>query len=127
MNKQDSVVISLVYILGIVWVVININSDINIILCPTKVLFGIPCPGCGITRSLKFCFDGAWGDAIKMNPNIILVWIIAPIAPVLLIIKFMTKIDYVGKVNALLNNRIFLSVFGIVESVIWTYNIIRNI
>lgn len=127
MSRQDTIVLSLVYALGVVWVILNKYLDIDIVLCPTKVLFGIPCPGCGITRALKRCFEGAWGAAIQMNPNIILIWIIAPVAPFLLFLQFTTKTNYMEKVNTFLNKRIFLIVFGLTEGIIWAYNIIRNI
>lgn len=31
-------------------------------LCPFKMLFGFPCPGCGITKSLVFLYEG---DLVK--------------------------------------------------------------
>lgn len=27
-------------------------------LCPLKMLSGFPCPGCGITKSLVYCYEG---------------------------------------------------------------------
>ena len=127
MSRQDTIVLSLIYVLGIVWVILNKYLDIDIILCPTKVLLGIPCPGCGITRALKLCFEGSLEAAIQMNPNIILVWIIAPVAPFLLILQFTTRNNYIEKINIFLNKRTFILVFGLTEGVIWAYNIIRHI
>lgn len=127
MSRLDTIVLSIVYVLGVGWVILNKYLDINIILCPTKVIFGIPCPGCGITRALKLCFEGALGAAIQMNPNIILVWIIAPIAPFLLILQIITKANYIEKINTFLNKKTFIFFGVLTEGFIWVYNIIRNI
>ena len=127
MNKQDGIILSLVYVLGVFWITLNMYFDLSLTLCPTKILLGIPCPGCGITRAIKLCFEGAVGAAIKMNPNIILVWILVPIAPCLLIAQLTTKKNYIGKINSFLNKKTFLFTFGILEGFIWINNIIRNI
>lgn len=36
--------------------------------CPLKILFGIPCPGCGLTRSYIFAFQGKFAEATSMHP-----------------------------------------------------------
>ena len=43
-------------------------SIAEIPICPTKIFFGIPCPGCGISRALfsVCCFDFA--AAFEYNP-----------------------------------------------------------
>jgi hypothetical protein len=37
-------------------------------LCLFHHLSGLPCPGCGMTRSLVCCAHGAWADAIAFHP-----------------------------------------------------------
>jgi len=37
-------------------------------LCPFKVLTDIPCPGCGLTRSLVLFAHGDWTQAIAFHP-----------------------------------------------------------
>lgn len=37
-------------------------------LCPLKALTGIPCPGCGISRSLVCCGHGELGRAMALHP-----------------------------------------------------------
>jgi hypothetical protein len=34
----------------------HLESDQS--LCPLKMLSGFPCPGCGITKSLVYCYEG---------------------------------------------------------------------
>lgn len=37
-------------------------------LCPLKTLTNIPCPGCGMTRSLVFSAHGDWSQAFSFHP-----------------------------------------------------------
>lgn len=37
-------------------------------ICPFKVLTTIPCPGCGLTRSLVLFAHGDWAQAINFHP-----------------------------------------------------------
>lgn len=75
MTRQEAFTLLGVYILGMVWIILNNIYDISLVLCPTKILFGIPCPGCGMTRAVKLCLEGKLLTAVRLNPNIILVWI----------------------------------------------------
>lgn len=127
MNRKDVFILILVYLFGIVWIVLNKCLNLSITLCPTKILWGIPCPGCGITRAIKLCFEGDLWAAVLMNPNIILVWIILPIAPFILIIQLTTRKDYIARINAFLDKKICLVIILIAEGSIWIYNIVRHI
>ena len=37
-------------------------------LCPLRSLFGLPCPTCGMTRSVVLSLHGEWGRAAALNP-----------------------------------------------------------
>ena len=37
-------------------------------LCIWKNLFGLPCPGCGLTRGVCFLVHGNWAEAVRFNP-----------------------------------------------------------
>ena len=127
MNRKDVFILILVYLFGIVWIVLNKCLNLSITLCPTKILWGIPCPGCGITRAIKLCFEGDLWAAVLMNPNIILVWIVLPIAPFILITQLATKKDYIERINAFLDKKVYLFIILITEGSIWIYNIVRHI
>jgi hypothetical protein len=45
-------------------------------LCPTAFLFGIPCPGCGLTRATLALLHGHVSDALRFHP---LVFVLAPL------------------------------------------------
>lgn len=37
-------------------------------ICPLKTLTALPCPGCGMTRSLVFAAHGDWTQAFQFHP-----------------------------------------------------------
>lgn len=37
-------------------------------LCPTRALFHVPCPSCGLTRAARLVFAGRFGEATRMHP-----------------------------------------------------------
>jgi hypothetical protein len=41
--------------------------------CLWKTLFGVTCPGCGLTRAWAFLLRGRWHEAARMN------WLIFPL------------------------------------------------
>jgi hypothetical protein len=45
-------------------------------LCPTASLFGLPCPGCGLTRATLALLQGQFAQALRLHP---LVPLLAPI------------------------------------------------
>lgn len=36
--------------------------------CPSVVITGLPCPGCGLTRSVLFCVTGQWERSFSIHP-----------------------------------------------------------
>lgn len=38
------------------------------VICPFRRLTGLPCPGCGLTRSWVYLAHGQWRDAIVAHP-----------------------------------------------------------
>ena len=43
--------------------------------CPSVFLFGLPCPGCGMTRAVFFFITGQFQRGMQMNP-LGLLWIL---------------------------------------------------
>jgi hypothetical protein len=49
--------------------------------CPVRALTGLPCPGCGLLRSMHLLVHGRIGGALGTNPlATLLVALVAPIA-----------------------------------------------
>ena len=44
--------------------------------CPIKLVAGVPCPTCGITRACRLVLHGDFAEATAMHP---LVWVAVPV------------------------------------------------
>jgi uncharacterized protein DUF2752 len=44
------------------------SDDVRSSLCPSRRLFGLPCPGCGMTRALAHLAKGEWRAALAVHP-----------------------------------------------------------
>lgn len=123
----DDYVIIAVYLCGLVWMILFCFFHVNILLCPTKMVFGIPCPGCGTTRAMGLLLNGNIKEAFFMNPNIIITLIMMIIVPPLLVMQFTTNKNYIDLINRKLNNPFFIVPFFLFEIIIWIYNLQRAI
>lgn len=61
--NRNNYIIEIALILGLTF----IFSILNIRICPFFYLFNIPCPGCGLTRSITFLLKGNIIESIKYN------------------------------------------------------------
>lgn len=127
MGKRDTIILSVLYLLGIAWAFIYTHYKVSILLCPTKWALGIPCPGCGMTRATSLLFKGDIVAAITMNPNILIALVVTILAPFLLFSQWFTNKNYIGRINSILNRKLFLIPFGAFEILVWAYNIMRHI
>lgn len=57
---------------GALWLLFSIVTDVNVVVCPSKLIFGIPCPGCGTTHAAKLLLSGDIVGSIIYNPNALL-------------------------------------------------------
>jgi hypothetical protein len=55
---------------------VSVVIALQIPVCPTATLFGIPCPGCGLTRATLALFRGDVAAALKFHP---LVFVLTPL------------------------------------------------
>ncbi len=46
---------------------------IDMPMCPTAATFGVPCPGCGLTRATLAALHGHFGEAFHLHPFVFLV------------------------------------------------------
>lgn len=54
-----------ILIVLVVWILLSFAGRG---FCPISGLFGLPCPGCGMTRSLLLLLTGKWRASIAMQP-----------------------------------------------------------
>ncbi|MDY3288265.1 MAG: DUF2752 domain-containing protein [Bacteroidaceae bacterium] len=63
----------------------------HISVCPSKMFYHIPCPGCGTSRACILWIHGHVADAIKMNPNVLLAISYLVIYPMTLLYDILTR------------------------------------
>lgn len=63
-------------ILGLLTLPAVLAFSVDFPLCPTAGLFGIPCPGCGLTRATAAALSGHFAHAFELHP---LVYLVAPV------------------------------------------------
>ncbi len=73
-KRNDLFVFTLfaIFILGVP-LLLSLNSSSSLLssqqsLCPFKMLTGMPCPGCGITKSIVAIYEGAFVQSLLFHP-----------------------------------------------------------
>lgn len=127
MTRKDAIILSAIYILGVIWTITYRAYGWDITVCPIKLMFNIPCPACGTTRAIKLAFDGRIIDGILMNPNIIITASIAIGAPIILVAKLLFDRDYMKNIDHCLCRKPIGISLTIIELSIWIYNIARHV
>lgn len=114
---------------GVVWFIVSIISGTQeIIVCPSKLILHLPCPGCGTTTAAKMIFAGNIADGMIHNPNAVLL----PLFAIIYICSYMVDIrcnEPLGRtfdtiVSQPHIKKIFLPALLLLEAAIWARNII---
>lgn len=75
MNKEDELIMKKVKkaLLPIVLTIISLGILQFLFqqICPMKLMLGIPCPGCGMTRATLLLLQGKFLASMEMNPFLI--------------------------------------------------------
>lgn len=108
--------------IGIAWITLSFTVGQTIIVCPTKLLFNLPCPGCGMTRAINALCHGKFRLAIYYNVNCLI------ICPIIIFTFFSLFYDFFfGKhftfrsyktINMFISNKYFLVFFFILQALI---------
>jgi hypothetical protein len=84
-------------VLAFPFVIIAFNGHENIesaqSYCPFKLATGMPCPGCGITKSLVFFYLGQWEKSISYHLFGPLVVAVSLVLTVLLLLEIVWRRD----------------------------------
>jgi len=87
--------------------------------CPFKMLTGLPCPGCGITKSLVYLYQGDLHKSLYYHVLGPFVMLFSVVSIIVLLAELMTGKEYFNKI---LYNRKLAYVLG---AFLITYHIIR--
>ncbi len=49
-------------------------------ICPSRLIWGVPCPGCGLTRAMTLVMKGEFAEATRMHPFWIAVVVVTVVA-----------------------------------------------
>ncbi|MGN0234385.1 MAG: DUF2752 domain-containing protein [Bacteroidaceae bacterium] len=100
-------------------------------ICPSKLFYHIPCPGCGTSRACILWIHGHMEDAVKMNPNVLFAISYIVIYPILLLYDILTRrfhmyIIFKRMMHILGLKACFIPLL-LMELIIWIRNIICGI
>ncbi|MGM9872931.1 MAG: DUF2752 domain-containing protein [Muribaculaceae bacterium] len=108
---------------ALVWIILNKFFGLSLTICPSKLLFHIPCPGCGMTRATCLLLDGKFIESFTLNPNALLLLPFIIAFPFLLYIRIKTKKDYINKILGYVELKAVYIPLGCFEVLIWIHNI----
>ncbi|MBO5181649.1 MAG: DUF2752 domain-containing protein [Paraprevotella sp.] len=119
------------YIIVCLWLFSVKEGQAPITVCPSKLVYQIPCPGCGVTRATLFMLKGHIVDALLMNPNCLFAIVFLYTYPILLFLSIITGKPFVMNsyrmMDKMLRNKICLYTLLVCELIIWVHNIITGI
>lgn len=115
----------------LIYVFLHIEGQGGVSPCLSKLFFHIPCPACGTTRGVMCIAKGYFWDAFCMNPNAYLVFVGTLFVTVMMIYDGISGSRTLYKsylyFDGMMHKKVLLSVFLLIEVVIWAFNIYRGI
>lgn len=99
-------------LLTFAWVGLNLflgarPSDVDLTICPLRLMTGIPCASCGTTRALCALSQGQWFESLYLNPLGILVALMATLSPLWIIYDYLRgKQTYYKAYLRIVSNRV---------------------
>jgi hypothetical protein len=119
---------------GYTWLMFSILYTGNRLLftgCLIKLITGIPCPSCGITRSIILLINGDFFEALALNPLSIIVAVIMALIPPLVIYDFLgSKLRLFNLYSAieakLANRKLAVLLYGLVF-LNWIWNLQKGL
>ncbi len=125
--------LSILLLTGYSWVFYNSNSnqDASFELCYIKKTLSIPCPSCGITRSVVNIFNANFEKAFFINPLGYLVSVIMLISPIWIMFDILSYrktfyFHYIKLENIFVKPLIFIPLL-VLFGINWIWNIYKNI
>lgn len=121
-TKSDPVIkriIGAALVLAVPFVLWRFNPNIenSESICPFMRLLGIPCPGCGLTKSIICIFSARWADSLTYHPFGI---IIAGMAVLLIILSCYDMRHGTYLSDRLLNNSLLWKILPCIFLIFYT-------
>lgn len=119
------------YALVCVWLAWAWWGGDGLVVCPSRLVYRLPCPGCGVTRATLLMLRGRPLDAILLNPNSLLAVGFVALYPVVALAGLWRGRPYVYRVYAwacgwLGHRRVLLAVL-LFEAAVWLHNVLAGI
>jgi len=95
-------------------------------LCPFKMLSGLPCPGCGITKSMVYCYEGDLYKSFSFHAFGPFLILFCMIAIVVLLLELYTQKEYGNSIVYHRKGAYFLAGVLIVYHIIRLVYFIKN-
>ena len=131
--KKFYILSTIIYAIACAWVMVAYCTEgqSGLVVCPSKLIYHIPCPGCGMTRATLLVIHGHWADAIKMNPNVVICMVGIIIFPILLVADMARGTACLHqtyqKIEHLLHKRLVISLILLFEWAIMAHNYVCGI
>ena len=134
-DKRIYWILILLTIGSYVWIGYNLsNTDSHLVgtLCLVKSATGIPCPSCGITRSVLLLFQGDIANAAWINPLGILASVLLIVIPMWILSDFFRKrnslpLVYKRSEELIRSNKIIYLPLIALIAINWIWNISKGI
>ena len=133
MHKRFYLWTTVLYTGACLWLVVSrlAEGQTKWVVCPSKRLFHIPCPGCGITRATHLWFQGNFLPALALNPNVVLAVLFLTVTPVLLLYDLLTRQERLWMLYERAERMLHLKKvnlpFALFEAAVWIHNIYCHI
>ena len=122
MNKKNKQILFAFLLLFIFGLLVVFVLDVN---CVFKSIFGLPCPGCGLTRGFRSLFSGDIIKAESYNILTIPIFLFLIFIFILFIVDLVTHNNCVERVLKQISNHYVLIIIIVLIS--WITNIIRGV
>lgn len=135
MNSKNQLYLLLLIacFLGYLWLGFHIFNEEGegLVVCPIKRVTSLPCPSCGVTRSVIQLFQGNFYKAMMINPLGYIVALVLLVAPFWILLDVLYRRSSLFQVyrhaERVLIQRRYAILLGMLILLNWIWNILKGI